>query len=140
MAILEPFPHYPFFQYSPTIPAIMWNINSPEQAFHQLGCEYSKLIAFTDSMVDTLNSQYQIVNNLQSQLPTLVENDVKDYLDTNLADSSSVLYDLVNSTVTQWADDRTAQVDAIQAYIDSITVGTTYEDIHDYGFLYIQSI
>ena len=132
-----PFPHFAAFKYTPTIPAIYWNVCSPEQAFEQLALHYDKLVAFIDSMVDTVNGQYQIVNEMQEQLPALVENDVNDYLDAAFADPSSALYTLVSNTVTQWANDRTAQVDAIQAVIDSLTVGTTYDEIKDYGFVYI---
>ena len=132
-----PFPHFAAFKYTPTIPAIYWNVCSPEQAFEQLALHYDKLVAFIDSMVDTVNGQYQIVNEMQEQLPALVENDVNDYLDSAFADPTSDLYTLVNNTVTQWANDRTAQVDAIQAVIDSLTVGTTYDEIKDYGFVYI---
>ena len=88
-------------------------------------------------MVDTINSQYQIVTSLQDELPSLVETDVNDYLDRAFADPSSDLYQLVNETVTQWANDRTAQVDAIQDVIDSLTVGTTYGELKDHGFVYI---
>ena len=132
-----PFPHFAAFKYTPTIPAIYWNVCSPEQAFEQLALHYDKLVAFIDSMVDTVNEQYQIVNEMQEQLPALVENDVNDYLDAAFADPTSDLYTLVSNTVTQWANDRTAQVDAIQAVIDSLTVGTTYDEIKDYGFIYI---
>lgn len=135
--ILNPFPTFAAFRYSPTIPAIYWNVESPEQAFKQLALHYDKIVAYLDAMVDTINSQYQIVTSLQDELPSLVETDVNDYLDRAFADPSSDLYQLVNETVTQWANDRTAQVDAIQDVIDSLTVGTTYGELKDHGFVYI---
>lgn len=140
MSILNPFPHFAAFQFTPTIPAIYWNTRSPEQAFCQLAQQNEKIVAFIDSMVDTVNAQYQIVSNLQSQLPQLVESDVNAYLDANLADNTSTLYTLVNTVITDWADAKTAQVDALQNFCDSITVGSTYEDLHDHGFLYIPII
>ena len=135
--IINPFPHFAAFRYTPTIPAIYWNVESPEQALKQLAMHYDKIVAWIDAMVDTVNNQYEIVEDLQTRLPQLVLQDVTDYLNQNLADETSVLYQLINQAVTDWANARTAQVDALQDWVDSVAPGDTYDDLRENGFLYI---
>lgn len=111
---MYPFPHFRGFTAgTPTIPDIYWNCYTHEERIKKLCCEYSKLIAFVDSMVDVINSQYEIIEELQDTLPEVVA-EVLEQDDT------------IHGEI----------IDIVQAYIDSLTVGTTYDTINQRGFVY----
>lgn len=73
---MNPFPHYIDFPESTVVPSMYWDVYSPEQRIKALCVEYAKLIAFTDSLVDTVNDQYAVIQTLEDQLPELVNDDV----------------------------------------------------------------
>lgn len=78
MPIIYPFPHYSSFtNYTPTIPSFYWDTYSQEQRIKALCKEYAKLVAFTDSMVDTVNAQYSIIDALQENFPQLVDDAIQ---------------------------------------------------------------
>jgi hypothetical protein len=77
MPVCNPFPHFcNFDNWSKVLPDLYWNVYSPEQRIKALCMEYAKLIAFTDSLVDTVNDQYTIIETMREQLPELVNEDV----------------------------------------------------------------
>lgn len=82
MPAIYPFPRFrDFTQWTPTIPAFYWDVYSQEERIKALCREYAKLIAFTDSMVDTVNAQYDIVRTLQEEFPELVSEAIQPALD-----------------------------------------------------------
>lgn len=136
MAVINPFPYYSAFTYTPTVPTLYWDVYSQEERIKALCCEYDKLIHFVDAQVDTINAQYQTIQSLQSQLASLVNEDTVEYLDENLADETSTLYTMVSANLSAWQNERTAQVDANTAAIADIETGTTYSQFDTNGFTY----
>lgn len=81
MPVIHPFPYFRgFTQYTPTIPTLYWNVYSQEQRIKALCMEYAKLIAFSDSMVDTLNDTFDIVEDMNARLPELIDDSVNEAL------------------------------------------------------------
>ena len=111
--ILYPFPYFRNFVYgTPVIPDLYWNAYSYEERIKKLCMEYAKLIDFTDSMVDTVNSQYEQIEDINNHV-----------------------YDIIHQAIVDGEFDSVVQ-DAVQAWIDSRAVGTTYDDLKNHGFLY----
>lgn len=80
--VIIPFPHYgAFTNYTPVIPSFYWDVYSSEQRIHALCKEYAKLIAFTDSMVDTVNAQYGELIELKEDFLQYVEEAIGPALD-----------------------------------------------------------
>lgn len=74
---MVPFPHYgDFTAFTPVVPELYWNVYSAEERVKALCMEWVKLTAFTDGMVDTINDQYDIIKQMQTDLPELVNEDV----------------------------------------------------------------
>ena len=113
MSIMYPFPYFRNFVYgTPVIPDIYWNAYSNEERIKKLCCEYAKLIEFTDSMVDTVNSQYEAVQDINNNIADIINQAIED------GEFDSVISDVV------------------QAWIDSNHIGTTYNQLDTYGFIY----
>lgn len=109
-----PFPYYSAFTWAtPTIPNLYWNAYSQEERIKNLCMEYGKMKAYLDAMADTLNSQYQTIEEINDKLPGMVA-----------------------EVVTSDPDIRRSIEDIVNAYIESMTKGTTYKQMTDYGFIY----
>ena len=109
-----PFPYYSAFTWAtPTIPNLYWNAYSQEERIKNLCMEYGKLTAYLDSMADTINSQYSIIEDINDKLPGMVAEAVS--TDPNIMQSVE---------------------DTVRGYLDSMSIGTTYKDITDHGFIY----
>lgn len=125
---MYPFPHFRFFPFgTPTIPDIYWNSYSYEERIKKLCFEYAKLITFTDSMVDTVNAQYAMVEDMKDKLPELVDEDVSAELQRLI--ESGELQDMVREAVDAWADARTEQVDENTQNIEQL--GTDLEELSE---------
>lgn len=111
---MYPFPHFRYFTFgTPTIPDIYWNSYSYEERIKKLCCEYHKLIHFVDAMVDTVNSQYVMIEDMKDELAEIVSDTIKNDPEVN------------------------AQImEKVDAYLDSVMVGTTYKQINEHGFVY----
>ena len=114
-----PFPYYAQFQFAPTIPTIYWDVYSQEQIIFQLCNEYEKLIAYNNAMVDTINSQYLIIENLQDTIEEVAREETAAYLQEALSSGE------LDQTI----------LDALAA----IQSGTTYGDLDTHGFAYLES-
>lgn len=134
--IIYPFPSYMDYAYTPRVPDLYFNVKSQEQRIAQLCCEIDKLIHYIGDLKDTVNSQYEIIQQLETLIPELVNEDVSDYLDEGLADPESTVYEIINDVVEDWADERTSQVDANTEAIAKLKDGNTYNDIANNGFIY----
>ena len=111
--ILYPFPYFRAFMFgTPTIPDIYWNAYSYEERIKKLCCEYDKLIKFTDSMVDTLNSQYEEIESINDNLPELI------------------------IQALETPELKAIIMEKVQAYLESMTKGSTYGQIKENGFIY----
>ena len=100
MAIIYPFPHYwNFTELTPTVPSFYWDTYSQEERIKALCDEYAKLIAYTDAMSSTVNSQYEIIRGLEATFP-----------------------DLVNEAITPALQEYT-ESGALRVYIDSALAG-----------------
>ena len=111
--ILNPFPYYRNFIYSPpVIPDIYWNSYSYEERIKKLCMEYAKLIDFTDSMVDTVNAQYEQIEDINNKV-----------------------YEIIHQAIDDGDFDTIIQ-QAVQDWLNARTVGTTYDDLKLHGFLY----
>ena len=109
-----PFPYYSAFTWAtPTIPNLYWNAYSQEERIKNLCMEYGKMTAYLDAMADTLNSQYQTIEEINDKLPSMVA-----------------------EVVTTDPDIRKSIEDTVNAYIESMTKGTTYKQMTDHGFIY----
>lgn len=105
-----PFPHYCGFDTtSVALPQLYWNVYSNEQRVKALCMEYAKLVVFTDSMVDTINDQYAIIEDMQAKLPQYINEEVVKELQRLI--TTGELSAMVQAAVTAWANERTAQVD-----------------------------
>lgn len=112
--IAYPFPYYSAFTWAtPTIPNLYWNAYSQEERIKNLCMEYGKMVAYLDAMADTLNSQYQTIEEINDKLPSMVA-----------------------EVVTTDPDIRKSIEDTVKAYIDGMTEGTTYKQMTDHGFIY----
>lgn len=114
MAVYNPFPHYMGFTVSPpVIPKLYFDVYSEEQRIKALCSEYQKLMLFTDSLVDTVNEQYIIIEEMKKSFKQVITEIIK-------------------------TDDEVRKVitDAVQEYVDGITHGTTYDELAEHGFLY----
>jgi hypothetical protein len=108
---MYPFPYFrAFTDYTPVIPEIYWNVYSQEERIKKLCMEYAKLIAFTDSMVDTVNEQYEIIEDMKQRFPELVNEDVITELNKMVEEGS--LLPIVQEAIDTWMNERSAQVDA----------------------------
>lgn len=111
--ILHPFPYFRNFIWgTPVIPDIYWNAYTYEERIKKLCMEYAKLVDYTDSIADTINEQYDTIEDI----------------DANIAD-------IINQAIDDGKFD-TIIGDVVQAWIDSRVVGTTYNDLKNHGFLY----
>ena len=111
--ILFPFPYYRnFMNGTPVIPEMYWNTYTYEERIKKLCCEYAKLIDYTDSIADTINEQYNMIQDI----------------DENIAD-------IINQAIDDGKFDDIIS-DVVQDWIDSRTTGTTYNDLKNHGFLY----
>lgn len=109
-----PFPYYSAFTWAtPTIPNLYWNAYSQEERIKNLCMEYGKMTAYIDAMADTLNSQYQTIEEINDKLPGMVA-----------------------EVVTTDPDIRKSIEDIVNAYIEGMTKGTTYKQMTDHGFIY----
>ena len=109
-----PFPYYSSFTWAtPTIPNLYWNAYSQEERIKNLCMEYGKMTAYLDAMADTLNSQYQTIEEINDKLPGMVA-----------------------EVVTTDPDIRKSIEDTVNAHIEGMTKGTTYKQMTDYGFIY----
>lgn len=109
-----PFPYYSAFTWAtPTIPNLYWNAYSQEERIKNLCMEYGKMVAYLDAMADTLNSQYQTIEEINDKLPSMVA-----------------------EVVTTDPDIRKSIEDTVNAYIECMTKGTTYKQMTDHGFIY----
>lgn len=112
--IAYPFPYYSAFTWAtPTIPNLYWNAYSQEERIKNLCMEYGKMVAYLDAMADTLNSQYQTIEEINDKLPSMVA-----------------------EVVTTDPDIRKSIEDTVKAYINGMTEGTTYRQMTDHGFIY----
>lgn len=111
--ILYPFPYFRNFVYgTPVIPDIYWNAYSYEERIKKLCIEYNKLIEFVDSMVDTVNAQYAEIENINDHVEQIINQAIDDGA-----------FDTIIS-------------DAVQAWLDARSVGTTYGELKNNGFIY----
>lgn len=109
-----PFPYYSAFTWAtPTIPNLYWNAYSQEERIKNLCMEYGKMTAYLDAMADTLNSQYQTIEEINDKLPSMVA-----------------------EVVTTDPDIRKSIEDTVNSYIEGMTKGTTYKQMTDHGFIY----
>ena len=109
-----PFPYYSAFTWAtPTIPNLYWNAYSQEERIKNLCMEYGKITAYLDAMADTLNSQYQTIEEINDKLPSMVA-----------------------EVVTTDPDIRKSIEDTVNSYIEGMTKGTTYKQMTDHGFIY----
>lgn len=109
-----PFPYYSAFTWAtPTIPNLYWNAYSQEERIKNLCMEYGKMVAYLDAMADTLNSQYQTIEEINDKLPSMVA-----------------------EVVTTDPDIRKSIEDTVNSYIEGMTKGTTYKQMTDHGFIY----
>lgn len=112
--VIRPLPPFcGFTDFTPTVPALYWDVYSSEQRIKSLCMEYAKLVAYVSAMADTLNTTVGVVNKMESELPELVANTVK---------TDAEIQQLIKDSVTE--------------YIQTLTKGTTYADIATYGFLH----
>lgn len=120
MAIINPFPHYAnFTQYTPTLPSLYWDVYSSEQRIKALCMEYVKLVGFTDSMVDTLNAQYALIEDMQARFPDLVNDDVVAEI-RRLADAGE-FDDILQAAADAFLAEKTQQIEANTAAIAANT-------------------
>lgn len=109
-----PFPYYSAFTWAtPTIPNLYWNAYSQEERIKNLCMEYGKMTAYLDAMVDTLNSQYRTIEEINDKLPSMVA-----------------------EVVTTDPGIRKSIEDTVNSYIEGMTKGTTYKQMTDHGFIY----
>ena len=109
-----PFPYYSAFTWAtPTIPNLYWNAYSQEERIKNLCMEYGKMVAYLDAMADTINSQYQTIEEINNKLPSMVA-----------------------EVVTTDPDIRKSIEDTVNSYIEGMTKGTTYKQMTDHGFIY----
>ena len=109
-----PFPYYSAFTWAtPTIPNLYWNAYSHEERIKNLCMEYGKMTAYLDAMVDTLNSQYRTIEEINDKLPSMVA-----------------------EAVTTDPGIRKSIEDTVNSYIEGMTKGTTYKQMTDHGFIY----
>lgn len=114
MAIIKPLPHYHgWTDFTPVIPALYWDVYSPEERIKALCREYSKLVAYVSAIANTVNETAAVVNRMETELP-----------------------DLVSETVKTDPEIQQAIRDAVTDYIQTLTKGTTYANINEYGFLH----
>ena len=74
MPIVHPFPYFAGFEpANPYLPSFYAQADDLEQRIMHLCKEYCKLIQFTDSMVDTLNDSYAVIEDMQEKLPGLID-------------------------------------------------------------------
>lgn len=69
------------WDYTPVIPQFYWNVESAEQRIKYICMLYDKLIAYVNHMHDDIYDEgglYDIVLNLQKELPELVQKDVEE--------------------------------------------------------------
>lgn len=119
MAIINPFPHYNgFTQFTPVVPELYWNVYSQEERIKALCMEYVKLTEFTDSMVDTLNNQYAIIEDMQARFPQLVNDDVIAEI-RRLVDAGE-FDDILQAEADRFLEEKTAQVTANTNAINEI--------------------
>lgn len=112
--IAYPFPYYASFTWAtPTIPNLYWNAYSQEERIKNLCMEYGKMVAYLDAMADTLNSQYQVIEEINDKLP-----------------------EMVSEVVTTDPGIKKSIEDTVKAYIKGMTEGTTYKEMTDHGFVY----
>lgn len=117
--MITPFPHYgAFTAYTPTLPKFYWNVYSQEQRIHDICAEMSKLICFIDSIVDTVNEQYETIEAINAQLNDKVKDAVYKYLDEAK---------------------ETGELDPIIiAALARIKSGETYGTLDENGFAYVE--
>lgn len=114
MGIINPLPPYHgWAEFTPVIPAMYWDVYSPEERIKALCREYAKLAAYLGAVAETVNQTAATVNKLEAELPALVAETIK-----------------TDPEITE-----TIQV-AVADYIQTLTKGVTYNDIKTYGFLH----
>lgn len=133
MAIINPFPHYSgFTQFTPVVPELYWNVYSQEERIKALCMEYVKLTAFTDSMVDTLNGQYAIIEEMQEQFPQLVNDDV--IAEIRRLIGAGEFDDILQAEADRFLEEKTAQItantEAIAVNTEAITANTRAIEIN----------
>lgn len=112
--IVYPFPYFRNFTTgTPTIPDIYWNCYSYEERIKKLCCEYDKITKYLDAMADTVNSQYVAIEEINDNL-----------------------VDKIIQAIDGDPETKQAILQAVQDYINSMTVGHTYQSLKDNGFLY----
>lgn len=111
---IKSIPHFHgWTEFTPVIPAMYWDVYSGEERAKALCREYSKLVAYVSAIAETVNSTAAVVNRLETELPALVAETIKTEPEIQQAIQTAV------------AD-----------YIQTLTKGTTYADINQYGFLH----
>lgn len=74
MPPIHPFPYFAGFEpANPYLPSFYAQADDLEQRIMHLCREYCKLVQFTDSMVDTLNDSYAVIEDMREKLPGLID-------------------------------------------------------------------
>lgn len=117
MAIIYPFPRYwNFTEFTPTVPSFYWDTYSQEERIKALCKEYAKLIAYTDAMADTVNSQYEIIRDLEATFPELVTEAIAPALEEYTESGALRVYiDNELAAIDTRLDDAEADILALQA-------------------------
>lgn len=73
--IFDPMPYFTefFAAYPPVIPEMYWDVKSPEQRIKWLFKNVMGLEDYSESLTDTVNAQYKIIEKMQEDLPGLVD-------------------------------------------------------------------
>lgn len=111
---IKPIPSFAgFTEFTPTLPNLYWDVYSQEERIKALCMEYCKLVAYVTAIADTVNATAAVVNRMENELPELVAETIK-----------------TDPQITE------AIRQGVAEYIQSLTKGTTYADINNYGFLH----
>lgn len=98
MAITYPFPNYQAFTaFTPVVPNLYWDCYTQEERIKKLCMEIVKLTAYSNTLVDTVNSQYEEITEMRTSFDEIAK---------EIIETDPIVAQKLTDAVQSWADGK----------------------------------
>lgn len=102
----------------PVIPDLYWNAYSYEERIKKLCCEFFNHVSYTDAMADLVNDQYALIDQMQAELPALIDESVYEQMRALIEEGS--FQEIVEAAIQEWMTEHAEELDEIESTLDEI--------------------